>query len=556
MIQGTTSNSGLTNDGSPLYPPGTSVYVGSYLVVASSPEELAQLLNYLSAICKKPIDELTCTDVNLNLVSKGLATKDLTTDPPIIAMTPKGESDLANFNNQQYFGDHLPFYSDSIKDLQTHPFDKSATGAELDYKLSGVQSTVLSIYTANYPAGSTDPLLTPEQISALPSDTVDLIHQLFGPNTPLTQGQLNVLKLLGYVNGQPSDLSSWTLTEDGTGLGSGRDLLAAFKDPNHKALIPSDTSYHADNSGTSAQIVDAYFNEDGSGLSPTYATDDPEKLRSINEMIRLQIKNLIEATHQTNESKLVGLTLDENTKELLNNLLGKDKNNVEFTASEINSAVALGFITYDPSNNSVAITNPGRGNTFLNNTHSVENHDNEIQHKDDEDKQTLQKLDDFIWALNIIQQNWNKFDNPNNPDDPDGVISDDKDLPRIIEMYGADSDMGKAAKILMDAHQNGTANMLFIGNKNKNDHKFSHEEFGRFFTGVQQLRDTLADKTNVPKDADGHVPLNYAKIWNDWNSRSSDITWINALLYMGDQKFSGRDQDAVQSLLNNFIPSN
>ncbi|WP_288108808.1 flagellar biosynthesis protein FlhA [Limnobacter sp.] len=39
------------------------VYIGSYLVVASSPEELTQLLNYLSAICKRPVDELRASGV-------------------------------------------------------------------------------------------------------------------------------------------------------------------------------------------------------------------------------------------------------------------------------------------------------------------------------------------------------------------------------------------------------------------------------------------------------------------------------------------------------------
>lgn len=399
MIQGTTSNSGLTNDGSPMYPPGTSVYVGSYLVVASSPEELAQLLNYLSSTSKKPIDELTCTDINLGLVSEGLATKDLSTDPPIIALTPKGENYLTNFNNQQYFGDHLPFYSDSITNLQSHPFDKSATGAELDYELSGIQSTVQSIYAANYPEGTNDPLLTPEQISALPQDTVELIHQLFGPSKPLTQGQLNVLKLLGYVNGKPTDLSSWALTEDNTGPGSGKDLLAAFKDPNHRALIPSETSYNADDIGSSAQIVDAYFNADGSGLSPTYATDNPDKLKQILDMIKLQVKGLVEATYKSNEPKLSGVNIDNDTRELMNSLLGKDPSNAEFTASEVNVLASLGFVHFDPSTNTVGIENPGRGATTLNAERTVAAHDAEVEKQKQAEEQEKQRKTDFNNAI-------------------------------------------------------------------------------------------------------------------------------------------------------------
>ncbi|HEY9658520.1 MAG TPA: hypothetical protein V6C65_08730, partial [Allocoleopsis sp.] len=196
-----------------------------------------------------------------------------------------------------------------------------------------------------------------------------------------------------------TDLSSWALTEDNTGPGSGKDLLAAFKDPNHRALIPSETSYNADNIGSSAQIVDAYFNADGSGLSPTYATDNPDKLKQILDMIKLQVKSLVEATYKSNEPKLSGVNIDNDTRELMNSLLGKDPSNAEFTASEVNVLASLGFVHFDPSTNTVGIENPGRGATTLNAERTVAAHDAEVEKQKQAEEQEKQRKTDFNNAI-------------------------------------------------------------------------------------------------------------------------------------------------------------
>jgi hypothetical protein len=566
-------------------PDGQFTYrIKDIIISASSEEELQEILNFLALKNNKPVEELKVRDITLTLdydyfnYKRNLGEDGIT---HTFTLTTEGQGLVQNYNDTAFFGDEIPFFPSGSATYLNSGFNTEATGSAMSAQLGGLMGAAQYIYNANYSAESDQ--LGPIQDSDLDPNTLTLLENMFGPNTEFNQGHLNTLKMMGLLQGDASQApSTWTPNENGT------TVVEAFAN-NTLALIPSmGLLTMTQTLMNTASEVPGYFT--ATGYAPNYGSGQVEK----------DAKAILEGMAEVPDETLPpGLAPDEETRKMLNFLFGLPADNTNFTTNQLNTAISMGLVSYNPVENTIAMTT--NGGIYLADKNAAAEATN---NKDPNTNPRIKELNDLIWALNIMDANWATFDQGAGKGGLDNVVSVE-DLEGIIRRYGADSDQGKAAQIILNARNSGNIDSLFRGNVNKTDSKFSRGDFDQFRAGLNDIKTNLLT-TNEAAGQDGYPPLNTTRTeqvlnalkflksnWGEFESakngdqdnklsrddleairNSSSSTpamketaevllreldsggneWLNELLFIGDGKNSGGDLDALIKLMEHYIP--
>ena len=569
-------------------PDGQFTYrIKDIIISASSEEELQEILNFLALKNNKPVEELKVRDITLTLdydqfnYKRNLGEDGIT---HTFTLTAEGQGLVQNYNDTAFFGDEIPFFPSGSATYLNSKFNTEATGSAMSAQLGGLMGAAQYIYNANYPAESDQ--LGPIQDSDLDPNTLTLLENMFGPNTEFNQGHLNTLKIMGLLQGDASQApGTWTPNENGS------TVVEAFAN-NTLPLIPSmGLLTMTQTLMNTASEVPGYFT--ATGYAPNYGSEQVEK----------DAKAILEGMAEVPDETLPpGLVPDEETRKMLNFLFGLPTDNTHFTTNQLNTAISMGLVSYNPAENTIAMTT--NGGIYLADKNEAAAAAEAANNKDPNTNPRIKELNDLIWALNIMDANWATFDQGAGKGGLDNVVSVE-DLEGIIRRYGADSDQGKAAQIILNARNAGNIDSLFRGNANKTDSKFSRGDFDQFRAGVNDIQTNLL-ATNEAVGQDGYPPLNTTRTeqvlnalkflksnWGEFESAkngdrdnklsrddleairnspsstpamkdaaevllreldSGGNEWLNELLFSGDGKNSGGDLDALIKLMEHYIP--
>lgn len=338
-----------------------SMMVGGNLIVAESQEELDNIIAMLTLKTGKPIDEISEADFGLyfqyghfklepNYDGEHKAT---------FSLTDEGRVAMQEFTDTEFFGEKIPFYPEGTEAYlgsSYKPVDMNGEDASIG--TAGFKGAAQAIYNANYPDGEQLPRIDKDQLDP---DVRAMLEYMFGANTPLDQGHLNTLKAMGLVSGPANatgkggvpNVGSWLLTP---GEGQGLDLLAEFKTVGAEGdessmYVPSMGLFNfSPEQRVAAEKTDELFNE---GALVTGKT--PEQVEDIAR------NNVLPAMGENSTPLPDGVAVAQGSPEqaMLNELYGKPANNTDFTAEELNTAIAMGLITFDPATGAFANTANG-----------------------------------------------------------------------------------------------------------------------------------------------------------------------------------------------------
>jgi hypothetical protein len=189
--------------------------------------------------------------------------------------------------------------------------------------------------------------------------TVKLLELMFGPGTVFTENHLNILRLMGLIEGN---------TAKGSGAGAqtpsakGQGVIASSEDESRvqdSAYIPTMSllGISQDGEPTQGLGIDLAGRADGvatyfenGALKPGYSTQTIEDdAKAINAGM----------TPVAGEELPLVTYYDPKSKEMMNHLFAKDPTNETFTTEEINTAVAMGLVTYHPDSQVFNTTHNG-----------------------------------------------------------------------------------------------------------------------------------------------------------------------------------------------------
>lgn len=452
--------------------------LGDTVIEADTEEELQAILEYIALQRNVPVEELEEKHIPLNFqYGEFRSERDPNNrDLMVYSLTDKGRTKIDEFRNANFFGDHIPAYppgSETYLEANLSRLD-AMTGMRLQATLHGLAGTAQSIYDYNY--GGEGDELPPIPNADLNPNTLALLKQFFGPNTAFNQGHLNTLKMMGLVDGsggQPA--SSWTLNSTGTAvLGKFSELTGHFI--SHSSLLGLPTS-----AITQAEGVPAYFNAQGF-IPPNDAAKVEDDAQEILDAL----------PEEGNVGLPAGTKLDDASIQTLNQLFNLPEGNTSFTINQLNTAVAMGLLTYDPATQTVAIT--PIGNIYLQAAIATPAEET----PEDAAIPTPPALDQLIWAQHVIGTNWDEFDSPDNPKGVDNVIST-KDLERMMEKYPPGDPKHEAAKIMLEGREGGLTEPLFRGNANKLDGKFSRGDFDYFAASTNAIKAAVTTPGDTPE---------------------------------------------------------
>lgn len=321
-------------------------------IEADSQEELDAILNYLSLASNKPISELTAHDVTSNIP---LGTFNYDVGTRTISLKPEEGKDFLGEVQSGFFGGDVPFFPEGSEAYLGSSYDTDSIGSEAAAGVAGYQGAAGAIYDANYPPGQEPKPLTPEQVEQLDPELVALLKKLFGDDVVINPGHLNVLKSMSLVSGDPSDLGSWALTSGEAG--GGELLLAEFREVDEAVANGETPSYFLPSMGglnITQEDVDAskdMFDKDGNITEDTHPDDVKDAATDLVDGMGSEAGTPLPSD--------VSVPPGSSEQAMLNALLGKPANNEDFTAEELNAAIALGLITFDPATGKVSITASG-----------------------------------------------------------------------------------------------------------------------------------------------------------------------------------------------------
>lgn len=358
-ITNTTATEVSTTVGSTAEEPYTARF-GNIIIRASSQEELNDFLAWLSNVAGKPTDKLTLQDLlrNIRVSQFGGYFQDV--DPNTggsfssFALDSSSWTTIDTFNDTHFFGDRIPEFPAGSGAFFGSILNPAIPGIELNAGLAGFAATAQFVYQSNYPDDAKLPAL---DTSTLDPAVLELLQKMFGANTTFDQGHLNVLKMMNMVTGtvdQP--IGEWRLTAD-----TGAPLLQAYKD-NPQAFIPSIQLLELEQVDfTKAKGVPLYFDETGNFING----NGPEGVEKI-------ARELIDKMFPANTPLPAGTVLGERVANTLNALFGLPMTNTSFTAEQVNTAIAMGLMTYDAATSTVSLTDIGRGYLLAKNPEGID----------------------------------------------------------------------------------------------------------------------------------------------------------------------------------------
>lgn len=333
---------------------------GKFKLVADSPEDQRILLAWITAQTGKSIDELTTKDM-MELAGAGGYTQDMTKDENghaeyHIRVSPQ-VMDRARSWSSGYYNSSPPvltantdgFVGAEIDLSQTDP-NEILTNAAAAAGFTGVAQ---QLYADNYASGAQDEF----NIDAIQDPELrELLVKVFGdPPGGFTVGHLNVLKMMNLAEGDGTGaVGNWTISPSGQVVSNaldqdGTDFVAdgnlfTFQDPNYQEKILAG---------------DAYFDP----ATGQWINSTPEIVHSAVTELKKNYQDLYDALLYDNGAPAElpqGMTLPDDVTALLQQLSGKSGG---FNAADLNTAIAMGFVSYDRNTGTVTLT--PRGQTML-----------------------------------------------------------------------------------------------------------------------------------------------------------------------------------------------
>lgn len=344
----TTTTPANTAVGSTTAEPYTTRF-GKIVIRASSEEELNDFLAWLSNMAGKPVDELDMQDLLQNVKVSEFDGNFRGIDPSTgesfssFSLGSSSWATIDTFNDTHFFGDRIPEFPAGSGAFFGSILNPANPGIELNAGLAGFAATAQLVYQSNYPDSARLPTI---DTSTLDPAVLELLQKMFGANTTFDQGHLNVLKMMNMVTGTVNQpIGEWRLTAD-----TGAPLLQAYKD-NPQAFIPSVMLLELEQVDfTKAKGVPLYFDETGNFING----NGPENVEKI-------ARELIGEMSPANTALPAGTVLGERVANTLNALFGLPMTNTSFTAEQVNTAIAMGLMTYDATTSTVSLTDIGRG---------------------------------------------------------------------------------------------------------------------------------------------------------------------------------------------------
>lgn len=319
-------------------------------VTADNPAELNAFLARISLLCNKPIDELRISDISRVCAADSLEFDQVTLDGRIytvIHVSDTQEDLTQEFNQEEYFLGEIPKFTPGTGVYLNSSFDTEWTGLRKDIALAGLSGAAQALYKGNYETATN---LPPVNIPA-DSPVGKLLTFMFSPSTSFNQGHLNVLKMMGLVDGSATaDPSTWTVTPN-----KGALIVAAIGTDRPKFIPSMNLLQMPQDLQTMAAGVSKYFT--AAGYAAGYSAEDVEKVAA----------DVLNKGMGADKTPLpANLVIPQDTAgKLLNHLFKLAPGNQQFTVAQINTAVAMGLITFDGSANPPTLAMTEIGNTYL-----------------------------------------------------------------------------------------------------------------------------------------------------------------------------------------------
>lgn len=329
-----------------------SIAFDRFVFRADTQQELDDLLAWLSNVAGKPVDELDDGDilrfVKLSDLSNCISTRGPDGGRSIKSFALKqSNTDLVNeFNRTEFFGDTIPEFSAGTGTFIGAPIDLSV-GVGTHATAAGFAGTAQTLFTTNYPDGSSVTLLSQTQLDQLNPEVRGLMENMFGAGTPLALEHMNVLKMMNLISGKATEsVSTWTITPT-----QGQVLLEAFGSQEGSSTFINAISLLNLRSTDIALAEGArnYFDEAGNFIQG-FGTGNVEQVAS----------ELVDTMSPPDTPMPSNITLGDRVSVMLNNLLGLDPANTTFTVEQVNAALAMGLLSYD-ANGAVSLTPKGQG---------------------------------------------------------------------------------------------------------------------------------------------------------------------------------------------------
>ena len=537
--------------------------IGTVVVESDSAEKLDSILNIASVKSNKELGKLREIDLissdSFSYYSLSLAIDENKNPYFLYTLNAEGEAADQKFNDEEYFGEKLPSFPPGTN-LYFNS-NLASDGVQRQAGLDGLRGTAESIYNRGYAADSGN-LANLDNSSIAPA-TLLLLKQVFGENTVFNQGHLNTLKMMGLVTGKVADgTSAWTLSS------KGQTILDAFGATPAK-FIPSVNllKINSELSKTAESVAD-YFTATG------YKTGTDGNPLFSNTDVEAAAARVLESLNRNSGTAPLpaGLQYGDYVQTFLNKLFGLPSTNNQFDANHINAAVAMGLLSYDAAANKVTLKSTGE--LYLRNKSPEV-----FPPKDNATNPDLKAIDDYIGSLDIVLINFDLLDSAVTGVS-DGVVSI-ADLEWAANNYGADTDIGKAARNLLEANKSKGLDMLMIGNMNNNDHAFNKPELQLYMQGLRETRAEWSNTTG-PARANGYAAANTAKSRETVNEltqwipdarregrdyvdtakdgigrqpNNSGNAGVDKTLYFGDDALSVLDAEAYLNLMSYLMPA-
>lgn len=324
------------------------IFIGDDVVIASSEEELRNLLSYASLLSGKPVEQLTTlefrgpklsTSVDVKLESSNHGWEGATW---VIRMRPEAIQNLNKANKTEFFGETIPFLATEQGIAPNSTLSATEPGLYADAQAYGFAGAAQRLYDSNYGQPDSEPTTLVDK-SKLDPDVRKWAEMLFGADTPLDTGHLNVMKALGIVQGSvQGGPGSWTVDPDF------KPLTELMTGPRNQRLV-KDSGLLGGSVGDepagmtgptldeTAQVGTVYITD--SGYSEGYGAKDVEKVVA---------KFVEEATEYGTTPLPDNIKVEGDVQETLNLLHGLPAGNSTFTAAQVNAAVVAGLVTIAP----------------------------------------------------------------------------------------------------------------------------------------------------------------------------------------------------------------
>lgn len=329
------------------------------LYMFESPEARQQFMEWLSLTTGKNVNDLSPQDISrvlnqydmVNDYQTETGQVNLNGNPQTVWMTfikaPLGGK-LHDQASHEFFGGDIPYFADGSAPYLNHR-DVTLTGdANHDgAALAALAGSARFLFTSNYGQKET----TPVDASTLDNGVQELAKALFG-DVPLTQEHLNIMKMMGFVQGDAGKgASTWTLST------AGATANDAFKTPGNAGYLASiNLNNLSPEDLLKAAGASTYFTDSGFAKKPnstdSYGPGDVEKLA----------REAYGKMNGSDETLPPGLKAADGQQEqlakLISNLLGLPASTTfdQLTPSQINAAIATGLVSYDTNTNTLSIT--------------------------------------------------------------------------------------------------------------------------------------------------------------------------------------------------------